>query len=232
VNVILMGPPGSGKGTQAEILADAHDIWHVSTGNILRGIVKDGLAVGSRKIVEGQVPPQEGHFTFSHHIADILSRGELVPDDMMIDLMRHTLINMPKDKKGWLLDGFPRTHVQAVDLSKMLIDLECDAPVVIDINVEDDEIVRRLSGRLTCKDCGHVGRLRKAESTGICSKCEGPLYERDDDKAETVRKRLQVFREKTQPALDVLKKQFTFTSVDGTGNLDDVTKRISSALKV
>lgn len=227
LNLILMGPPGSGKGTQAEFLVDAYDLWHVSTGNILRACVRDGMRLGDRRRREGA---QEGGFSFSRHIASILRAGQLVPDDIMMDLIRETLKNEPPEKEGWLLDGFPRTRPQAEGLVELLAETDQTPPVVLEIVVPDDRIVARLSGRVSCEKCGHPAKRGEAKAGDECRRCGGALFVREDDQPETVRNRLSVFREKTAPAKEVLADNYGLVQVDGVGTLPEVSERIAGVL--
>lgn len=212
-NVVLMGPPGGGKGTQAARLVETHGYVHLSTGEILRAAVRSGDELGRK-------------------VEAILAAGDLVPDELMMDVLRDALAAVPADSAGWLLDGFPRTAPQAEGLIGVLEAAGLDEPLVIDITVPDDEIVSRLSGRLTCSACSHVTAKGEAGEGDSCAKCgDGSLYMRADDKPETVRNRLAVFREKTEPAKAVLAASWNLVGVDGLGSPDDVTERIAGVLE-
>ena len=228
LNVVLMGPPGSGKGTQAEVLVGSYGLWHVSTGNILRACVRDGLQLGDRRSQQGA---PEGSFSFSRHIGAILKAGKLVPDDIMMDLIRETLGNRPAQTAGWLLDGFPRTAPQAEGLVSLVAKLGETPPVVVIVKVDDEEIVARLSGRLTCEKCGHPEGGAGAQEGDDCVKCGGSLLMREDDRPETIRNRLAVYREKTAPAREVLERNFRLERVDGIGTQAEVTERIAGVLE-
>ena len=211
-NVVLMGPPGSGKGTQATRLAAIYGLKHVSTGEILRAAVRTESELGAT-------------------VEAMLAAGELVPDDLMMDLIRESLAGVDVENGGWLLDGFPRTAPQAVGLVGVLEDLGHDAPLVIDIVVPDEEIVERLSGRLTCDRDSHVTAKGEADEGDKCPHCNGRLYIRADDKPETVRNRLSVFREKTEPAKDEMSRHWNVVQLDGLGRPEDVTQRIAGVIK-
>lgn len=216
-NVVLIGPPGSGKGTQAERLVEAFGLRHVSTGDILRACVRDGVAPAGVKDDDGVVA----------RIAAILKAGRLVPDDLMMDLVRATLF--ADADSGWLLDGFPRTEPQADALIEM-VDADGPEPVIVEIVVPEEVLVRRLSSRMTCTSCGHVVARGAAEGAA-CPSCEpGRMVQRDDDRPDTVRKRLVVYREQTRPARDVLGKRYRLVEVDGVGTPDEVSRRIASVL--
>ena len=207
-----MGPPGSGKGTQASRLVESHGLEHVSTGEILRAAVR-------------------GHSELGLKVDSILAAGELVPDDLMMVLIRETLGAISADGAGWLLDGFPRTAPQAAGLVDVVAELQEPAPTVVDIVVPDDVIVERLSGRLTCDKASHVTAKGEAKEGDPCPQCDGELYIRADDTPETVRNRLSVFREKTEPAKVELARHWTVVRVNGLGTPGEVTRRIAGVLE-
>jgi len=226
VNVILFGPPGGGKGTQAERLVERFALEHVSTGNILRAC---------RRAAAGELDAADcapaGLLAHADRIAAIMDRGELVPDDLMMDLIGEVLGAIPADRAGWLLDGFPRTVPQAEGLVALLAERGQEEPVVVVIEVPDEEIVRRLSGRLVCDRCQAVTTAGAHTEGDTCPACgEGTLRIRDDDRPETVRRRLAVYREQTAPALAVLRRHYRVATVDGTGDPDAVAERIAAAL--
>jgi adenylate kinase len=213
VNLIIMGPPGGGKGTQAAALVERHGLLHISTGDMLRAAVKSGSELGQR-------------------VEKVLAAGELVSDDLMMALIRDRL-GQPDATRGWLLDGFPRTVPQAEGLAALLAELDQPVTAVISIEVADEEIVKRLSGRLTCPDCGLITRKGEdgAAEGAACPRCgKGPLGQRADDREETVRNRLRVYREKTYPAAEVLGRRYRLVRVAGEGRPEDVTRRVEGAL--
>jgi len=210
LNLVLAGPPGSGKGTQAALLAQGRSLRHISTGELLRGAVASGAELGRR--VEG-----------------ILERGELVPDDLMMIIVRDCLAGGGGD---WLLDGFPRTVAQAEELVPLLTELGQPIDVVLALQVPDDEIVRRLAGRLTCGGCGLVTAQGGLGADGGCPRCGGRnLRVRADDREKTVRNRLVVYRAQTQPALEVLGRCYPLRWVDGRGDAAAVAQRIAGVLE-
>jgi adenylate kinase len=215
VNVVLMGPPGSGKGTQASELAAEWGLTHIATGNILRHAVKAGTELGRK-------------------VEAILADGGLVPDGIMIDLIEERL-TAPAAGPGWLLDGFPRTRPQALGLQERLNRLGQTIDRVVVLDVPDDVIVARISRRLTCAACGEVV-AQPAEVEGdtgqlTCPQCgEAALCQRADDKEGTVRSRLEVYRAQTVPAEEALKDHYPLRRVDGVGEPRVVAERIRSAL--
>ncbi len=210
MNVILMGPPGSGKGTQAAVLAWFQDLRHVSTGDMLRAAVASGSALGKR--VEG-----------------IMAAGELVPDDVMMEIVKERLEELGE---GWVLDGFPRTAEQVAGLVELLDGLGQEVGLVVDLQVPDEEIVRRLAGRVTCGDCGHTTSRDALDPDGGCPDCGGrTLHVRVDDAEETVRRRLDVYRATTGPVAEALGRRYPLRRVEGVGAPDAVAQRIASALE-
>jgi adenylate kinase len=214
MNVIIMGPPGCGKGTQATNIVNDWQVVHISTGDMLRAAVKSGSELGKR-------------------VEKILAAGDLVSDDLMMDLIRDRL-QQDDSQNGWLLDGFPRTVPQAEGLVSLLTEIGQPVDAVVSLEVPDEEIVTRLSGRLTCRECGNTtNRASLAPAAGdTCPKCNAQaLYQRDDDKEETIRNRLQVYREKTYPAAATLGERYPLKRVEGLGTPDEVSRRIKSALE-
>jgi adenylate kinase len=213
MNVIIMGPPGCGKGTQAAGIVENYGVTHISTGDMLRAAVKSGSELGQK-------------------VETVLAAGELVSDDLMMDLIRDRL-QADNAAGGWLLDGFPRTVPQAEGLVQLLVEISQPVGAVVSIEVPDEEIVARLGGRLTCRECGHTtNRAVLADDAGDkCPQCgANALYQRDDDKEETIRNRLQVYRTKTYPAAETLGAQFPLLRVDGLGTPAEVAQRITGAL--
>jgi adenylate kinase len=211
VKLVLVGPPGAGKGTQAEFIAAHESVPKISTGDIFRTNVGDGTPLGleAKKYMDA---------------------GQLVPDEVTIDMVRDRLAE-PDATDGFLLDGFPRTVPQAQVLDEMLGATGLD--VVLELVVDDDEVIRRLSGRRTCRGCGKIWHVEfdPTEVADVCDRCGGELFQRDDDKPETVAKRLHVYAEQTAPLVDFYASQGKLVGIDATGPVEDVTQRAIDALK-
>jgi adenylate kinase len=212
MRLVLVGPPGAGKGTQAEFISAHFKIPKISTGDIFRSNVSGGTPLGrvAKKYMDA---------------------GDLVPDEVTIAMVRERLAE-PDAVDGFLLDGFPRNVAQAVELNKILDQLGSPLSVVLDLDVDFDEVVRRLSGRRTCKKCGHVWHLEfdPPEAAGICDKCGGELFQRDDDQPETVRHRLDVYHEQTEPLIDFYRDASKLVAINALGHVEDVTERAIEAL--
>ena len=208
---ILLGPPGAGKGTQAKRVESEFRVPHISTGDILRDHVARGTDLGRQA-------------------REYMDRGELVPDRLIIDLIADR-IDQPDAVEGFLLDGFPRTIQQAVALDELLrhMSLELDAVALID--VEDEQLISRISGRYLCRECGRDTNVAGLDPLpDSCPQCGGELYQRDDDTAETVRNRLEVYRTQTAPLIEYYKGESVLRRVDGLGSVDEVTGRLVEAL--
>jgi adenylate kinase len=211
VNVIIMGPPGCGKGTQAAGIVESQQVVHISTGDMLRAAVKSGSELGRR-------------------VEAILAAGELVSDELMMDIIRDRL-QQPDARRGWLLDGFPRTMPQAEGLVGLLAEISQTVGAVVSLEVPDEEIIERLSGRLTCRECGTTTSRKAVPDGKTCPQCgAAALYQRDDDKEETVRNRLGVYRGKTYPAAELLGRHYPLKRIDGLGTPAEIAKRITGAL--
>jgi adenylate kinase len=212
VRVVLVGPPGAGKGTQAEFIADYFGIPKISTGDIFRANVSGGTDLG--KLAK-----------------KFMDAGDLVPDEVTNAMVRDRLAE-DDAADGFLLDGFPRNVAQAYELDGMLSDLGNMLSVVLEMEVDHDEVVRRLSGRRTCKKCGHVWHVEFDPPTiaGICDKCGGELYHRDDDRAETVRHRLDVYATQTSPLINFYSGRKQLVVMDALGTVEDVTERAIASL--
>lgn len=213
MQLILFGAPGVGKGTQAKILASRLNVPHISTGDILREAVKTKTALGIK----------------AH---EIISKGELVPDDIMIGIINDTL-NQPRCKNGFILDGFPRTLAQAKELDKLLIDLKLFDVFYINLTANYEEIIKRLTNRRACKVCQSIFTLNEIEDKDKCPVCGSPgsFYQRDDDKEDVIRNRLEVFNTTTQPVLEYYERKSILVTVDGLGTVDDVTAHILTSIE-
>ncbi|AFK06415.1 adenylate kinase family protein [Mesotoga prima MesG1.Ag.4.2] len=214
MNVILMGPPGAGKGTQAKRIAQIFKIPHISTGDMLREAVAAGTDLGLK-------------------VKEIMDKGLLVPDDLMIDLVRERL-SREDTRNGFILDGFPRTVEQAAALDEMLEDLGRKIDVALLVNADEEEVVKRISSRRVCPECGKVYNLLtiRPKVEGRCDNDGAELIQRDDDMPETVRARYRVYLEKTEPVIQYYSSNKSqFLEVDGTGEIDVVTDKIVEHLE-
>jgi len=214
VRLVLVGPPGAGKGTQAQFIAEHVAVPKISTGDIFRANVSGGTPLG----VQAK--------TF-------MDRGDLVPDDVTIDMVRNRL-QEPDAQSGFLLDGFPRTVPQAQTLDDILRETaDSKLDVVLELVVENDEVIRRLSGRRTCRTCNHIWHVDfdPPKQSGVCDLDGGELYQRDDDKAETSANRLEVYAESTAPLVAYYASRVVLIGIDATGPVDDVTQRAIDALR-
>jgi adenylate kinase len=212
VRLVLVGPPGAGKGTQAEFIAENFNIPKISTGDIFRANVSGGTDLG--KLAK-----------------KYMDAGDLVPDEVTIAMVRDRLAQ-DDTKAGFLLDGFPRTIAQAYELDAILSDLGTMLDVVLDLEVDNEEVVRRLSGRRLCKRCGHVWHVEfdPPKVADICDKCGGELYHRDDDYPETVRHRLDVYVLQTRPLIEFYDGRKQLVGMDALGAVEDVTERAIALL--
>ena len=198
MNIVLLGAPGAGKGTQAAKLVEEFATPHISTGDILRAAVKNQTELGKKA---------KGY----------MDAGDLVPDSLIIDLMDERL-REPDCEKGFILDGFPRTTAQAVALDDMLARLERPLDGALLVDVDAEVIIKRLTERRCCKECGYIGTAADA----TCPKCDGEMYQRDDDNEATVRNRLDVYAKSTSPLIDYYKGKGLLKSVDGDRPVDTV----------
>jgi adenylate kinase len=213
VRVVLVGPPGAGKGTQAQFIASQLSIPTISTGEIFRSNVSRGTDLGRQAKA-------------------YMDRGDLVPDEITIAMVASRFAE-DDAQAGFLLDGFPRNVPQAETLKKMLAEWDTRLDLVLELVVEDDEVVRRLSGRRTCRRCGHVWHVLfdPPARNERCDDCGGDLFQRDDDREETIRHRLDVYQQQTQPLIAFYADEGIMLGVDATGPVEEVTDRALSALR-
>ena len=212
MKIIMLGAPGAGKGTQAKKIAAKYGIPHISTGDIFRANIKNGTELGKKA-------------------KTYMDQGLLVPDELVVDLVVDR-VNQDDCKNGYVLDGFPRTIPQAEALTEALAKMGQKVDYAIDVDVPDENIVRRMGGRRACVGCGATYHVEYAPTKreGICDVCGGELILRDDDKPETVQKRLNVYHEQTQPLIDYYTKAGILKTVDGTVDIDDVFQAIVDIL--
>jgi adenylate kinase len=208
-----VGPPGAGKGTQAQFVSAHLRVLQISTGDIFRAHVSEGTTLGKQA-------------------REFMDAGDLVPDAITVAMVRDRL-ESDDAGRGFLLDGFPRTVPQAVELDGILAELHHELDVVLELVVDDGEVVRRLSGRRTCRSCGHIWHVDfdPPSADGICDNCGGELFQRDDDKPATIRHRLEVYYEQTAPLIGYYAEQGILVGIDAMGPVDDVTERASAALR-
>lgn len=212
MNIILLGPPGAGKGTQAKRLIEKYGIPQISTGDMLRAALKAGTPLG----LEAK---------------KFMDQGALVPDSVVIGLVKER-IQQSDCAKGYMLDGFPRNVSQAEALDAMLSELGQKIDHVVSIEVPSEELVGRLTGRRTCRACGagfHV-MFDPPKKEGVCDKCGGELYQRDDDNVATVTSRLQVYEGQTKPLIDYYQKQAKLRPIHGVGDMSEIFGRITAVL--
>lgn len=212
MRAVLVGPPGAGKGTQAQILASELSIPKVSTGDIFRANVSGGTELGKQAKA-------------------YMDRGDLVPDEVTNAMVRDRLAQEDA-QGGFLLDGFPRNVAQAETLNKILGDLDERLDAVLELRVDEEEVVKRLSGRRSCRNCGHVQHVDfdPPATAGVCDTCGGELFQREDDKEETIRHRLEVYREQTAPLVQFYENEGILLTIEAVGSVADVTARAKAAL--
>lgn len=212
MKIIMLGAPGAGKGTQAKKIAEKYSIPHISTGDIFRANIKNGTELGKKA-------------------KTYMDQGLLVPDELVVDLVVDRL-KQADCENGCVLDGFPRTIPQAEALDKALEAAGQSVDYAINVEVPDENIVNRMSGRRACVSCGATYHIVYAPTKveNICDACQGELLLRDDDKPETVQKRLNVYHEQTQPLIDYYTKKNILVEVDGTVDIDDVFAAIVKVL--
>lgn len=212
MRAILLGPPGCGKGTQAKILIDMYGVPQIATGDILREALKKGTPLG----VQAQ---------------SYMDKGQLVPDELVIQIIEERL-KQADCGSGFILDGFPRTIAQAEALDKTLTGMGLTLEYVFNIDVGDEELVKRLTGRRICKSCGASYHLafNPPREDDRCDACQGELYQRDDDKEATIRNRLKVYQAQTAPLIDFYQEQKVLSSINGVGSIEQITARLKAAV--
>lgn len=213
LNLILLGPPGAGKGTQAKLLIERYGIPQISTGDILRAAVKSGTASGLKA-------------------NDFMQRGALVPDELVIDIIRERLL-LPDSAKGFILDGFPRTVAQADALAVMLSAGGRTIDHVISMTVNNEELLARVIGRLTCKSCGrgYHKQFDPPDRDGYCNSCGADLFQREDDKEETMRARLETYQVQTAPLIGYYDSKNLLRTVNGLGSIQEISASLVKILE-
>lgn len=212
VDLVLMGLPGAGKGTQAEKIVEKYNIPHISTGDMFRAAIKEGTELGMKA-------------------KKFMDEGQLVPDEVTIGIVRERLAK-PDCEKGFLLDGFPRTVPQAEALDNILKDMNRSIDYVIHIDVARELLLERLTGRRICRDCGATYHLvfNPPKQENVCDKCNGELYQRDDDNEETVANRLEVNINQQQPLLDYYEKKGVLKTIDGSRKIEEVFQEVDTLI--
>ncbi len=212
MRIVLLGAPGAGKGTQAKKLIEKYGMPQISTGDLLRAAVGAGTPLGKEA-------------------KSYMDKGELVPDRVVLGMVEERL-KQDDCKKGYILDGFPRNTAQAEALDKMLGTLGMSLSAALSVDVPFEDLMKRLTGRRTCKACGQMYNIyfKPPAKEGACDKCSGELFQRDDDKEATIKKRLEVYNAQTAPLIDYYGKKGIVKSVTGTGNIDDIFKKVCETL--
>jgi adenylate kinase len=213
MRLILLGPPGVGKGTQAKLLSQHYDIPQISTGDLLREAVSEGTELGKQA-------------------KKYMDQGDLVPDDVILGMVEETL-QSDKCSDGFILDGFPRTVPQAEGLTAILKKLGLQLDGVVSLEVDDQVVIDRLSVRRTCVNCGAIYNVKTnpPEEEGVCDKCGGELILRDDDQPETIKNRLDVYKKQTEPLVDYYDNKGLLVSIDGSKGIDEIQNEIKQKLK-
>lgn len=212
MRIVLLGAPGAGKGTQAKKIIEKYPIPQISTGDLLRAAVAAGSPLGKEA-------------------KSYMDKGELVPDSVVLGMVKERL-GQDDCKKGYILDGFPRNTKQAETLDEMLASLSLPLTAALSVDVPFDDLMKRLTGRRTCKACGQMYNIyfNRPAKENACDKCGGELFQRDDDKEDTIRKRLEVYNSQTAPLIDYYGKKGILKSVSGTGSIDDIFGKVCAAL--
>jgi adenylate kinase len=211
IRLVLFGPPGAGKGTQAQLLKDRLDIPHISSGDLFRYHLRQGTNLGQQA-------------------AEYINQGRLVPDEVTIGIVLDEVLGLP-DEKGFILDGFPRTTDQAKALEEALETKSRPIDKVVFINVPEDELLKRLSGRYVCRNCQIPHTNVNGGEAARCTNCGGELYQREDDRPEAVKQRIQVYREETLPVLEFYRGRGLLADVPGVGSVECVQQRVLEALR-
>lgn len=213
MKLVLLGAPGAGKGTQAKKLTEKYTVPQISTGDILRKAVADGTPLGKEA-------------------KSYMDKGELVPDSVVIGLVKERIV-CDDCKNGYILDGFPRNTSQAEVLDKVLADMKAPLDTALSVDVEKNDLMKRLTGRRTCKGCQQMYNIHFSppKKEGVCDKCGGELYQRDDDKEETIKNRLDIYEKSTAPLIDYYSKKGILKSVKGEGSIEDIFNNICSILQ-
>lgn len=212
MRLVLLGAPGAGKGTQAKKLIEKYGIPHISTGDLLRAAVAAGTPLGKEA-------------------KSYMDKGELVPDSVVLGLVGERL-RQDDAKKGYILDGFPRNTIQAEALDRMLDSLKMPLDAALSVDVPFDDLMKRLTGRRTCRLCGQMYNVyfNSPKENGKCDKCGGELFQRDDDREETIKKRLEVYNSQTAPLIEYYGKKNILKTVSGAGSIDDIFNKVCKAL--
>jgi len=213
MNIVFLGPPGAGKGTQAKILVERYGIPQISTGDMLREHRAKGTELGKKA-------------------QEYMDKGQLVPDEIILEMVKERL-SQPDSEKGFIFDGFPRTVAQAEALDKLLAEMGKKLDFALALVVPDELLVERLTGRRTCKNCGMIYHIKykPPKVEGKCDVCGGELYQRPDDNEETVRNRLKVYHESTAPLIEYYRKKGLLREIDGSKSIEEITQQIIQILE-
>ena len=210
LRLVLFGPPGAGKGTQAQLLRSQLEVVHISSGDLFRHHLGQGTPLGLRA-------------------KEYMNQGELVPDEVTIDIILEEVMEISKDR-GFILDGFPRNTNQASQLEETLVSKSRNIDKVVHIEVSEPELLRRLGGRYVCRDCQSPHSIENVDENKICELCGGVLYQRDDDASAAVKKRIEVYNAETTPVLGFYRERGLLVDIVGDKNVDEVNKQVISAL--
>jgi len=213
MRIVLLGAPGAGKGTQAKKLIEKYGMPQISTGDLLRAAVAAGTPLGKEA-------------------KSYMDKGELVPDSVVLGMVEERL-KQDDCKKGYILDGFPRNTAQAETLDKMLVSLNMPLTAALSVDVPFEDLMKRLTGRRTCKSCGQMYNVffKPPKKEGTCDKCSSDLFQRDDDKEATIKKRLEVYSAQTEPLIGYYKNKGILKSVAGTGSIDEIFNKVCAILE-